>query len=139
MVQGLCRLSECTFNVTGACVLNRPVEQCSNRSDQNDTAADIEKDDEADEGVSATAPSTAVRFSADLGSAVLVRPEETPRLPSSLTMGIEEATSLMTRRHTTMVGILGLPILAKPPAWSAPTCSSPGADSRDTTTPTALH
>ena len=44
-----------------------------------------------------------------LGAAVLESPDETPRLPSSLTMGLEEAKTLMTRRHTAMVGILGLP------------------------------
>ena len=106
MVQGACRLSECTFNVTGQCVLNRPVEQCSNRTDVGGAAEGI---DEADDGVRTAAPSTEGRYSADLGGAVLASPDETPRLPSSLTMGLEEATSLMTRRHTTMVGILGLP------------------------------
>jgi hypothetical protein len=47
--------------------------------------------------------------SSDLGNAVLAPPDEAPRLPSSLTLGLEEVTSLMTRRHTTLVGILGLP------------------------------
>ncbi|WP_375742251.1 hypothetical protein NR800_23750 [Corallococcus interemptor] len=65
--------------------------------------------DEAEEGGRVLGPSTEGRPSVDLGSAVLAMPNETPRLPSSLTMGLEEATSLMTQRHTTMVGILGLP------------------------------
>lgn len=108
MGQGACRLGECTFNVTGACVLNRPVEQCSNRSDPGEAGIGIE-DDDIDEGVHAASSSTTGKSLPDLGSAFLTRPDETPRLPSSLTMGLDEATSLMTRRHTTMVGILGLP------------------------------
>lgn len=109
MVKGSCRLSECTFDVTGACVLNSPVDQCSNRQDQGEAANDTLGDDEAEEGVRAADLLTEDRPSVDLGSAVLTRPDEIPRLTSSLTMGLEEATSLMTRRHTTMVGILGLP------------------------------
>lgn len=109
MVQGSCRLSECTFNVTGACVLNRPVEQCSNRTAAGESTGGIDEDEGVDDGVRAADLSTKGRPSADLGSAVLPRPDEMPRLPASLTMGLEEATSLMTRRHTTMVGILGLP------------------------------
>ncbi|MFM0348138.1 TRAFAC clade GTPase domain-containing protein [Paraburkholderia sp. RL17-347-BIC-D] len=109
MELGACRLGECTFNVTGACVLNHPVEQCPNRSDPGETGGDIKEGDEIDESGRAASPSTTGRSPADLGSAVLSRPDEMPRLPSSLTMGLEEATSLMSRRHTTMVGILGLP------------------------------
>lgn len=112
MAQGSCRLGECTFNVTGACVLNRPVEECSNRSDPGNAAGTIsggDDDGEADARVRETGPLTEVRSAVGLGSAVLAPPDETPTLPSSLTMGLEEATSLMTRRHTTMVGILGLP------------------------------
>jgi hypothetical protein len=109
MAQGSCRLSECTFNVTGACVLNHPVEQCLNRSVPDEAAGGVEEHAGAEEHARTSGPSTTVRSSIDLGSAVLRRPDETPRLPSSLTMGLEEATSLMTSRHTTMVGILGLP------------------------------
>lgn len=105
---GACRLAECTFNVTGACVLNRPVDQCSNRGTSGDTDGHTEED-EIDEVLPQGDLSAIGRSSSDLGNAVLERPEETPRLPSSLTMGLDEATSFMTRRHTTMVGILGLP------------------------------
>lgn len=108
MVKGPCRLSECTFNVTEACVLNRPVETCSNRRDPAEAAKRVEED-EVDDGVHWPDPLTERQSSVDLGGAVLASPDQTPRLPSSLTMGLEEATSLMTRRHTTMVGILGLP------------------------------
>ena len=108
MVQGPCRLSECTFNVTGQCVLNRPVEQCSNRRAPPEPADGLKEVEEAADGGPA-ALSTEGRSSADIGGAVLASPDETPKLPSSLTMGLEEATSLMTRRRTTMVGILGLP------------------------------
>lgn len=90
-------------------MLNHPVETCSNRRNPLQETEGIEEEDEAAEGVCTSVSSTEGRLSVDLGGAVLTRPDETPRLPSSLTMGLEEATSLMTRRHTTMVGILGLP------------------------------
>ncbi len=109
MLPGSCRLSECTFNVTRQCVLNNPVEQCSNRRDAGESADGIEEDDEAYHGVRAVGTVIEGRPTSDLGGAVLASPDETPRLPSSLTMGLEEATALMTRRNTTMVGILGLP------------------------------
>lgn len=109
MSLGACRLSECTFNVTGACVLNHPIDQCSNRRDLDEASRVTEAVDVVDELVSEPVPPPAVQLSSDLGAAVLARPDETPRLPSSLTMGLEDAASLMARRHTTMVGILGLP------------------------------
>ena len=109
MVQGACRLSECTFNMTGQCVLNRPVEECVNRADFGGAADGFGADDAAVYGGRAPDPSTEELSSTDVGGAVLARPDETPRLPSSLTLGLEEATSLMTRRYATMVGILGLP------------------------------
>lgn len=109
MGRGACRLSECTFNVTGVCVKNLPVEQCSNRSDAHEAPDDIEKDYQVNDVVHPVITSQVERSSIDLGSAVLESPDETPKLPSSLTLGFEEATSLMTKRHTTMVGILGLP------------------------------
>ncbi|MER9291869.1 hypothetical protein NKI44_27130 [Mesorhizobium sp. M0614] len=109
MVQGSCRMSECTFNVTGQCVLNHPVEQCSNRRDPGEPADGTEDDEGADDGVHAAGTAAEAQSTSDRGGAVLVSPDETPRLPSSLTMGLEESTALMTRRHTTMVGILGLP------------------------------
>lgn len=109
---GACQLSECTFNVTGACVEGRPVEQCPNRMnsgvDPYFVNEDVDNGDNYDSGaVAGLSPSE--QSSGDLGGAVLTRPEEPPRLPSSLAMGLEEATSLMTSRYTTMVGILGLP------------------------------
>jgi hypothetical protein len=109
MTPGACRLSECTFNVTGQCVLNRPVEQCSNRTVPGEPTDRITEGHRT-ENVGG-APRTVIneRLSPDVGSAVLKGPDETPRLPPSLAMGFAEARSLMTRRHTTMVGILGLP------------------------------
>ena len=106
---GACRLGECTFNVTGACVLNHPVEQCLNRIDPGETRGSTEGGEEIEEGPRAATVSTVGRTSADLGQAVLPSPDEMPRLPASLTMGLQDATGLMTSRHTTMVGILGLP------------------------------
>jgi len=109
---GTCRLSECTFNVTGACVMNRPVEQCANRRDPGETEKGGEEDEIA-ENAPPAGLSTSERPRIDFGSAVLTRPAETPTLPSSLTMGLEEATALMSSRHTTLVGILGLPSSGK--------------------------
>lgn len=109
MVQSDCRLSECTFNVTGQCVLNRPIEECSNRNGHGEAADGVEAASSADDGGSTPGSLIDERTPADLGAAVLASPEEAPRLPSSLTLGLEEARSLMMRRHTTMVGILGLP------------------------------
>lgn len=109
MVQGPCQLSECTFNMTGQCVLNHPIEQCSNRMDPGEPTISIEVDDEADDSNCAPDALIEERSSTDVGGAVLTSPEDMPRLPPSLTMGLAEATSLMTTRHTTMVGILGLP------------------------------
>ncbi|WP_152983999.1 TRAFAC clade GTPase domain-containing protein [Stenotrophomonas nitritireducens] len=88
--------------------MNRPVDTCSNRRDPGEAGNKFEED-ELDDCIPIPDPVTEGRPSVDLGGAVLASPDETPRLPSSLTMGLEEATSLMTRRHTTMVGILGLP------------------------------
>lgn len=107
MVQGPCRLGECTFNVTGQCVLNRPVEECSNRREPGVPIGSIAVN--VGSGELAADSVTDEVITDGLGGAVLTSPEDTPRLPSSLTMGLEEATALMTRRHTTMVGILGLP------------------------------
>lgn len=89
--------------------MNRPAEQCSNRGYSDDTAGDYQEAEEVTEIVPAPVSSSTEHLSIKLGGAVLAPPDETPRLPSSLTMGIKEATSLMTGRHTTMVGILGLP------------------------------
>eukprot|EP00744_Colponema_vietnamica_P033600 GILI01055608.1.p1 GENE.GILI01055608.1~~GILI01055608.1.p1 ORF type:complete len:267 (+),score=30.24 GILI01055608.1:169-969(+) len=107
MALGSCQLKECTFNVTGACLMSRPVDQCENRTDHGE--APTQTDDDVDDVASAESPLIAREPSTSLGGAVLSGPAEAPRLPSSLTMGLEEATSLMTKRHTTMVGILGLP------------------------------
>ncbi len=109
MAQGACRLSECTFNVTGQCVLNRPVEMCSNRRELGEPVGGTEDDEEADGDNFSAGTGTEGLTASGMGGAVLASPDETPRLPSSLTMGLDEATALMTRRHTTMVGILGLP------------------------------
>lgn len=109
MVQGSCRLSECTFNMTRQCVLNHPVEKCLNRRNLSEPADGIGETELARQDVRAADTVTEGRPTSDLGGAVLASPDETPRLPSSLTMGLKEVTALMTQRHTTMVGILGLP------------------------------
>jgi hypothetical protein len=109
MSLGKCQLAECTFNVTGACVLNRPIEQCAHRSDLSSKAGSSEGEGNIDEVPPLVDPSADGRFSANIGSAVLTRPDEIPHLPLSLTIGLDEATALMIKRNTTMVGILGLP------------------------------
>lgn len=109
MAAGVCQLSECTFNVTGQCVMNRPVDQCSNRTAPGEPTDKIAVDHVTENTDDALQSAINQRLSSDLGSAVLKGPDKAPRLPPSLTMGLAEATSLMTRRHTTMVGILGLP------------------------------
>ena len=109
MAQSSCRLSECTFNVTGQCVMNRPVEECSNRWVPGEPVGGTNVDGEADGGDRAVGTEAEGVIASDLGGAVLTSPDETPRLPSSLTIGLEDATALMMQRHTTMVGILGLP------------------------------
>lgn len=108
MALGACQLNECTFNVTGQCVLGQPVEQCSNRAGFVDSPVD-DDDDDAEEGADAPNGGLESHPVADTGGAVLEQPEEMPKLPPSLTMGLEEARELMSGRHTTMVGILGLP------------------------------
>ena len=50
MVQSSCRLSECTFNVTGQCVLNRPVEECSTWTEPDEPLGGNDVDDEAEGG-----------------------------------------------------------------------------------------
>lgn len=110
MALGNCQLDECTFNVTGQCVLNRPTNECSNRLgfvEGSIPGSDDDDDDEAKDGESSEPAASWTPPSA--GGAVLRGPDENPRLPSSLTLGLEEARSLMSKRHTTMVGILGLP------------------------------
>lgn len=106
---GACQLDGCSFNVTRVCALNRPVEQCSNRVEEGKERASNDEGTEIDEDVGSLDRSPTGQQPVDLGSPVLAPPDESPRLSSSLTLGVDEATSLMTRRPTTIVGILGLP------------------------------
>lgn len=109
MAKGSCRVGECTFNVTRVCVQNHPVDQCPNREDGNAVeVGPFADDDDIEESQTLTFASD-WRPTTDPISAVLPRPEEAPKLVPSLTLGLEDASSLMTSRHTTMVGILGLP------------------------------
>lgn len=109
VAQRPCRLSECTFNVTRVCVMNHAVDQCPYRRESEEEVAVAQRDEQLADSTQVAATSAENTDLSDLGGAVLGRPAEMPRLPSSLTMGLEDAKSLMTNRHTTMVGILGLP------------------------------
>lgn len=82
-----CRIPECTFAETGVCLENNPPDQCPNR-------AVGEEDGE-----------TSTTFVPPPLSA----PEQKPRFPSSLTMGLTEAGALMSERYCRVVGILGAP------------------------------
>jgi len=82
-----CRIPECTFAETGVCMENNPPDQCPNR---------IAADDEGAASMASAPPP-------------LSAPEEMPRFPSSLTMGLTEAGKLMSERYCRVVGILGAP------------------------------
>lgn len=115
MALGECLLSECTFNVTKQCVRGFQVDECTHRGRAGigvPVVADAtERIDSAANGENADLALN-VR-PASIGGAVLDRPAEIPRLPGSGTLGIKEATRLMTDRYTTVIGIVGLPASGK--------------------------
>jgi len=88
----VCRIPECTFAETGACLENNPPDQCPNRL-EGDTDA------RADPNPSVPPPLSA--------------PTDKPRFPSGLTLGITEAGQLMSKRYCRVVGILGAPDAGK--------------------------
>lgn len=112
MALGECLLAECTFNVTKQCVRGFQADECTHRGGTVagvpvvlDTIGRSDNSPSADPALESRSPS--------IGGSVLDRPPETPRLPGSGTLGIDEATRLMTERYTTMVGIVGLPASGK--------------------------
>lgn len=111
MSLGACQIADCTFSATGQCVQGYRPDECPNRAETSSNAATtpdaetaIADTDELVETDGAEAPDAA-----SLGVAVLERPDEPPRLPTSGTMSIAEANAVMNERYTTLVGILGLP------------------------------
>lgn len=112
MTLGACQSAECTFNVTRQCVEGYPIEECPHRVSVSTvvaaapggaTANASASDDESGKGSVQGPGATTV------GSAVLRRPTEVPRLPISGTMGIAEANALMAEHYTSLIGIIGLP------------------------------
>lgn len=88
-----CRIPECTFAETGACLENNPPDSCPNRIKVEDVAEPISSD--------GTVPPP---LSAPVGK---------PRFPSSLTLGMAEASGLMCQRYCRLIGILGAPDAGK--------------------------
>lgn len=84
----VCRISECTFAETGVCLENNVPDECPNRL-----------------------PVSELGTSADLTtiSTPLAPPPQKQRFPSSLTLGREETSRLMSARYCRVVGILGAP------------------------------
>jgi hypothetical protein len=113
MSLGVCQLSECTFNVTRQCVQGYPTDECPNRAGASASrppaAVNAIADSEKDEKKIIETDAAETLGAEALGGAVLERPAETPRLPTSGTLGIVEANALMEDRYTNLVGIVGLP------------------------------
>lgn len=84
----ICRIPECTFAETGTCLENNVPDECPNRLPVNELGA-----------------------SADLTIVPppLAPPAQKQRFPSSLTLGKEETSQLMSARYCRVIGILGAP------------------------------
>lgn len=88
-----CRIPECTFAETGVCLENNSPDKCPNRIEGGDAEAQM------DSTPGLPPPLTA--------------PEDKPRFPPSLTLGLGEAGQLMSKRYCRLVGILGAPDAGK--------------------------
>lgn len=100
-----CSFDSCTYSITGRCIQGTPESECPHLQEASDfedpTQQTVELDDNnwrQPEGIQDA-----------VGHAVLMPTMEIPRLPSSMTLGREEAQELMCSEATTMVGIVGLP------------------------------
>lgn len=91
----------------------RPIAECSHID--RDALEEGEIIEELSADSSRAPPSDSQQYESDdsAGQAVLLRLEEMPRLPPSMTLGTEEAQELMCAEYTTMVGIVGLPASGK--------------------------
>jgi hypothetical protein len=101
-----CSFDSCTYSITGRCIQGTPESECPHLQETDDfddsTSLAEERVDEDWQR-----PQEDIENAA--GDAVLQPTEENPRLPSSMTLGREEAQELMCSEATTMVGIVGLP------------------------------
>lgn len=100
-----CSFDSCTYSITGRCIQGTPESECPHLQETDDFEEPTSQATELDEsnwhrpeGIEDAA-----------GHAVLQPTEDIPRLPSSMTLGREEAQELMCSEATTMVGIVGLP------------------------------
>lgn len=85
-----CRQADCTFGVTGICLLGNPPGQCPHKSLGPQLVSEQVLDPEA------LAPALEI-------------PAENPRFPPSTVWGLDEAASLMASRYCRVVGVLGSP------------------------------
>jgi hypothetical protein len=89
-----CRQPDCTFAVTGTCVLGNPPEECPQRLPRLPLPT---LSDESERVVETSSAPT------------LEAPKENPRFPASTTFGLAEVASLMAGRYCRLVGVLGAP------------------------------
>ncbi|WP_428835005.1 TRAFAC clade GTPase domain-containing protein [Pseudomonas syringae] len=99
-----CSFDSCTYSITGRCIRGTPESECPHLQETHDFEDSTSLTEELVEGDWQRPQEGSVA-----GDAVLRPTEEIPRLPSSMTLGREEAQELMCSEATTMVGIVGLP------------------------------
>src|SRR5947208_2715449 len=87
-----CSQKECTVLQTGRCLLENDPATCPNRHAGDATTADD--------------------IAGQLRPA-LTQPPAKPKFPASLTLSLEDAAIISSRRYATVVGILGLPDAGK--------------------------
>lgn len=108
-----CSFNECTFGITGRCVQGSAVSECPHIERDALEEGDISEEQPADTLWTQALDARSEEGEDTTGQAVLLRLEEMPRLPPSMTLGTEEAQQLMCAEYTTMVGIVGLPASGK--------------------------
>lgn len=104
-----CSFDDCTFEITGRCIQGSPVAECAYVLRDVLEEGDIHEEEKPHSWREVSDETQATTWEATAGQAVLFRLEGMPRLPSSMTLGTEEARDLMSSEYTTMVGIVGLP------------------------------
>jgi len=100
-----CSFDSCTYSITGRCIQGASESECPHLQETDDFEEPISQAVELDESNWHRPEGTEDAA----GHAVLQPTEDLPRLPSSMTLGREEAQELMCSEATTMVGIVGLP------------------------------
>ena len=89
-----CLNSECTVAQTGICLLNYQPDECPNR------VSDHEEDLTDDTSLTHD-------------ESVLPTPEDTPRFPPSVALGVEDVRALMGKEYCRVIGLLGAPASGK--------------------------